>query len=534
MIRIPAACVLSTVLVISCVISPLAYPPPPESRSGSSPVPGIPAHAAPADLEKSSRLYFLGIQHYVSGNLDIAASRFTEALNLLETPETNADNPASEEEDLLRRKILYLLGKVILNGENEIPWIDHGQVPAQDTGQSSGQVPARTLGPSPETLPDIVIISSEQTERWIKYFSEDAHDRFSTYLERSGRYESMMRSTLRVHGLPEKLVYLPLIESGFNPRAYSSAHAAGIWQFISSTAKRRGLRVDYWVDERRNPEKSCEAAARHLRYLWEIFESWPLVLAAYNAGEKRVMDAVLAGATRDFWKLRLPRQTRHYVPRYMAGALIGIDPETYGFDIDYEPPLAYDIFEVDQATDLEYVAECTASSLPVLKDLNPDLRRACTPPGESGFPVRIPAGTLALCQERFFETPDDQRLAAQSQFAVHHVKQGETLSHIARRYGTTVSQIASANNLKSRNLIHVGQKLTVHTPGGGYAPPTDTGHAQDAEKIVYVVKRGDTLAAIARSYSTHVSNLRKWNGLGRNQHIIHPGDRLLIFLPKQS
>jgi membrane-bound lytic murein transglycosylase D len=516
-------------LSLALPLAPLsAYPPPPGTHTESPTSADSWQLETDNRLEEASSLYSAGINTYLTGEYEQAASRFRDALDLLATPESDGNAPVSDEEDLLRRKIAYLLGKVSGNGENETYWFE---------GRWDPGPPMETADASSQTgvLPEFSILSNGQTERWIQYFREDASDRFTTYLERSGRYESMMRKTLRAHGLPDDLVYLPLIESGFNPRAYSVAHAAGVWQFIRSTAKRCGLRVDYWVDERRDPEKSCEAAALHLRYLWEMFESWPLVLAAYNAGEKRVMDAILAGGTRDYWKLRLPRQTREYVPRFMAGATIARNPEAHEFHIDYQPPLTYEIFEVDQATDLELIARCSGSTLSALKDLNPHLRRGCTPPGEDGYPVMIPPGTRESCEANFFRIPKKERLASQSQFTIHRVRRGETLSHIARRYGTTVSNLVAANNLKSPNLIREGQKLTVPTPGSGRGwESAAAALPEDSEKIVYVVRRGDTLDAIARAHNTRVDHLRKWNGLGRNQYIIHPGDRLLIFLPGDS
>lgn len=499
------------------------YPLPPKVTPEVPPDQEFWTTPASAALEEAEDHYFMGIEAYLDGESDLAATYFARALDLLEGA-AHENGSLPEEHDLLRRKAAYLLSKVSGSGDNGIVYVEE----------------RRPLGPPAEPvdeLPELPIVADDHTERWLAYFSREAGDRFATYLARSGRYESLVRSTLRAHGLPEDLAYLPLIESGYNPRAYSVAHAAGVWQFIRSTAKRCGLRVDYWVDERRDPEKSCEAAARHLRSLWEIFESWPLVLAAYNAGEKRVMDAILSAGTRDFSKLRLPRQTRDYLPRFMAGALIAKNPEDYGFAVRYEPPLAYDILEVDQATDLDLIARCCASSVQTLKSLNPSLRRECTPPGERGYRVRIPPGTLARCEANLYKIPKEERLASQSQSTTHRVRRGETLSHIAARYGTTVSQIASANNLRSAHLIREDQKLTIpagtHFQGARVVPAGDDWQ-EDGEKIVYVVKKGDTLEAIARVHNTRVDHLRKWNGLGRNHYIIHPGDRLLIFVPRGS
>jgi len=508
------------VALLGCTSSVGAYPPPP---SEPSEVPAGQAdwpNATAADLEEATRIYYAGIEEYVAGEMDQAAAHFRSVIDLL-AETADEGTPQADDRDLLGRKAAYLLGKVSGNGEYDILWIGENLTLAH---------PAEAAG----TLPAVPIIANEKTKHWEAYFSEDAKERFYTYLERSGRYGPLTRKILQDRGLPEEIAHLPLIESGYNPKAYSVAHAAGVWQFIRSTAERCGLRIDYWVDERRDPEKSCEAAALHLRKLWEIFESWPLALAAYNAGEKRVMDAILSGGTRDFWRLRLPRQTRDYVPRYMAAARIAADPEAYGFDVQYEPPLTYDVFEVDQATDLEMLARCCGVPEADLKDLNPHLRRGCTPAGESGFPVRIPSGTREQCEKSFLRTPKDQRLASQTQFTEHRVRRGETLSHIARRYGTTISLIESANNLKSRNFIREGQTLTVPTPGytGSAATPGESKDA--AEKIVYVVKRGDTLEGIARAHNTRVEHLRKWNSLDRNQYLIHPGDRLLIFLSGRS
>jgi membrane-bound lytic murein transglycosylase D len=250
---------------------------------------------------------------------------------------------------------------------------------------------------------DIPVVWNESVSRFVNLFSGEQSDRMALYLKRSGRYEGMIRTKLREQGMPEDLLYLSMIESGFNPNARSRAQAVGLWQFMAGTARDYGLRVDGYVDERRDPEKSTDAALRYLRDLHRQFGSWNLAAAAYNTGEVRVSRAMRAttgaekGVETDFWRIRrlLPRDTREYVPLIYAAALVGKDPQRYGLGaVERWLPVATDTVSVPGGTSLGEVAEAVGISEKDLRAINPQLLQAMTPPGKP-YPVQVPDGSGA-------------------------------------------------------------------------------------------------------------------------------------------
>jgi membrane-bound lytic murein transglycosylase D len=331
---------------------------------------------------------------------------------------------------------------------------------------------------------DIPVVRNPSVERFIGIFTGRQQDRMALYLKRSGRYEGMIRGKLRERGMPEDLLYLSMIESGFNPTARSHASAVGLWQFIEDTGERYGLRVDGYVDERRHPEKSTDAALSYLEDLHGQFGSWYLAAAAYNTGEgrvARVMRQVTGkerGRDADFWRIRgrLPRETREYVPLMVAAALIGKEPQKYGLGgVARWMPLDYEEVQVPAGVRLSTVAQAVGVREIELKRLNPHLVRSMTPPGKKAYPVRIPGGR----GERFAaDFPGVQRRAAQlaareaaeeraaaarraASVRRHTVRNGESLWTIARRYDTTVRKVQAANGMGRRNRIRPGQRLVI-------------------------------------------------------------------------
>lgn len=327
---------------------------------------------------------------------------------------------------------------------------------------------------------DIPVVRNAPVERFIGIFSGRQQDRMALYLKRSGRYEGMIRAKLREKGMPEDLLYLSMIESGFNPTARSHAQAVGLWQFIEETGERYGLRVDGYVDERKHPEKSTDAALRYLGDLHEQFGSWYLAAAAYNSGEGRVgrvMKQVTGkqkGHDADFWRIRgrLPKETREYVPLMVAAALIGKEPQKYGLGgVQRWLPLEHDEVQVPAGTRLALVAEAVGVSENELKRLNPHLVRAMTPPGKKAYAVRVPRGrtqqyaaNFTGVQTRAAEKAAQERRVEQRRLAAvrrHTVRRGESLWTIARRYDTTVKKVQAANRLGSRSRIRPGQRLVI-------------------------------------------------------------------------
>lgn len=369
-----------------------------------------------------------------------------------------------------------LLGVAASGGPDE-------QNPPVSTAMAVGIVREATAAVSAATW-DIPVVRNAPVERFVGLFTGRQQDRMALYLKRSGRYEGMIRGKLRERGMPEDLLYLSMIESGFNPTARSHASAVGLWQFIEGTGTRYGLRVDGYVDERRHPEKSTDAALDYLQDLHEQFGSWYLAAAAYNTGENRVarvMKQVTGkerGKDADFWRIRgrLPSETREYVPLMVAAALIGKEPAKYGLGgVARWMPLAHDEVQVPGGTRLETVARAVGVTENEVKRLNPHLVRSMTPPGKNPYPVRVPEGRT----ERFAaDFPGVQRRATQlaareaateranaarraARVRRHTVRNGESLWTIARRYDTTVKKVQAANGLGRRNRIRPGQRLVI-------------------------------------------------------------------------
>ncbi|MBU4277733.1 MAG: LysM peptidoglycan-binding domain-containing protein [Proteobacteria bacterium] len=393
---------------------------------------------------------------------------------------------------------------------------------------------------------DIPIVINSRVEFFIEYFQTKVPKRFRIWLSRSGRYLPMMRAILKEHGLPEDLVYLALIESGFSCQAYSKAQAVGPWQFIRGTGKRYGLTINYWVDERRDPVKATHAAAKYLKDLHEEFGSWYLAAAAYNAGEGKVRRALKRYNADDFWTISqgrryyLKSETRQYVPKMIAAAIIAKEPDKYGFtDIKYEEPMVFDVVKVHPGTSLGVAAKLAGIQSKELNDLNPELRRWAIPPTGGMYELRIPQGGKAAFDLAYAEMPVLKRKARVGAVTVQ-VHRGDTLGRIAKTHGVSLNDLMAINpNLDPRRL-RIGQSVVV-PPGGG------SGHVQVAQrsnplihrslassprgtrKIHHTVKSGDTLWHIARSYNLNWRDILRWNG--RHTSRLQPGQDLVLYVP---
>jgi peptidoglycan lytic transglycosylase D len=381
---------------------------------------------------------------------------------------------------------------------------------------------------------DIPIVINERVEHFVQYFQTTAKKIFVNWLARSERYIPFMRNLLRESGLPEDLVYMALIESGFNPYAYSRRKASGPWQFIYFTGKRYGLKVNWWVDERRDPEKSTIAATKYLKDLYDLFECWYLAAAGYNAGEGKIINAMKRYRTEDFWELTkyryLKRETKDYVPQMIAAALIAKDPEKYGFvGIEYQEPLRYEKVSVPAATDLRLIAKACEASVEEMKDLNPELLRWCTPPDSQEYEIRIPFGKKDLFLKNFEALPRRDRF----QFKTHIVRKGDTLGGIARLYRVDLEPILELNRLKRSSLLSVGMNLIIPIPKDArmaWVPGKKTEKGSPSlrgEEITYTIKKGDTLWSIAQETGVNIGALSSWNNLHPEKKLM-PGDQLRI------
>jgi len=376
---------------------------------------------------------------------------------------------------------------------------------------------------------------SSSVNQNVRMFSSTLKGHFSQWLSRSGKYTDVMKGILREKGLPEDLVFLALIESGFNPMAYSWAQASGPWQFIRGTAKRYGLSVDSWVDERRDPIKSTKAAAEYLKDLYNLFGTWSLAMASYNAGEGNVAKAVMRNGSMDFWELRksgsLANETKEYVPKFIAAKMIAQNPTAYGFDnLEYETPFQFDEVVVDKAISLEVAAKYCGVSARDIKELNPELKRWCTPPNRPGYTLRVPLGTRDAFLENYRTRPENQSAG----WTEHTVRRGESMKGIARKYGVSVAAIAKANGVTSARR---GQSLIIPIEGVSSssiagddegAPRKSTPHK--AKRSTYKVRRGDTLSGISDRFGVSPKSLIKANSLQGSK--VRPGQKLVI--PKED
>ncbi len=305
-------------------------------------------------------------------------------------------------------------------------------------------------------------VAVKAVEKSTALFTERIRGRFAMWLSRSGKYLELMKEILKNKNIPEDMVFLSLIESGFNPYAYSVARAVGPWQFISATAKRYGLVIDWWRDERRDPIKSTEAAADYLSDLYEMFGSWNLAMAAYNAGEGRILKALKRSKSDDYWPLLKTRyiksETKNYVPRFIAATNIASNPEEFGFmNIEYHQPLNYDEVMVQGPIDLEIAAKCADTTIEIIKELNPELRRWCTPPGMSVYILRIPSGTKEIFQKNLAEIPENERFTV----AAYTVKKGDTIKKIAKRAGVPVKALFALNSIDSLKPLRYGTEINL-------------------------------------------------------------------------
>ncbi|HEX8392958.1 MAG TPA: transglycosylase SLT domain-containing protein [Longimicrobium sp.] len=378
---------------------------------------------------------------------------------------------------------------------------------AQDEGFVSEAAAAVT-----DATWDIPVVRNAPVQRFVTLFSRRQQDRMALYLKRSGRYEGMIRGKLRERGMPEDLLYLSMIESGFNPTARSHAQAVGLWQFIEGTGERYGLRVDGYVDERRHPEKSTDAALRYLTDLHGQFGSWYLAAAAYNTGENRVARAMRdvtgkqRGRDADFWRIRsrLPRETREYVPLMVAAALIGKEPHKYGMGtVKRWVPLEWDEVQVPAGTRLSTVAEAVGVGEAELKRMNPHLVRSMTPPGKKAYPVRVPQGRVERYAANFAQV--QQVAAARAQAEARQVAARRAVERQVAVRKAAERRVASRKAAQQRQVAaRRTSRVRRHT-----------------------VRRGESLWTIARRNNTSVNAVRRANGMGARSRI-RPGQRLVI------
>ena len=362
-------------------------------------------------------------------------------------------------------------------------------------------------------------------------------------LARANHYLPFMQRMLNENDLPTDIAYLPILESGFNPKAYSYAHASGIWQFIPETGRRYGLRYNYWIDERRDPIKSTSAAIEYLKKLYNDFHDWYLAMAAYNCGENRIARTIAQYRTNDYWQLKLPKETMNYIPQYIAYQLIGKNPQCFGIEVEPSDTFDLDTVHISDCLDLNKIAQGLNISYKELKQINPHIRTWCTPPDMKNVTLYLPNGT-AEKYKKFYST-----LSANDKIRWYRyrIKSGDNLGRIARKFKIPVNAIKSINKLRS-NYIYAGRYLYIPIPVAGAYPAITTQLTQKISKetkkrttrvktvstkgkkrINYKINKGETLYSISRDFNISIQDICNWNSI-KNPRKIHAGKIIVLYL----
>jgi membrane-bound lytic murein transglycosylase D len=553
------SCVVAGCCLAGCSSNPKASVPtsaPPPQAVIPTPEPPAP----PPQLDPILVLLAQADHHFAEGELQLrnghlteARAAFDRALDLLLTAPQGA-----RVEPRLRESFERLVDRI---GALEASALSAGDGFAEKSYEPASIDELLSVsafdGPSPPAEPeltkqvkddlastahDIPIPTHNRVLAYVQLFTGRLREWMATSLQRGAGYLPMIQNVFRAEGLPLDLAYVPIVESAFKPNALSRAQAKGVWQFMKETARENGLKQDWYIDERADPEKSTLAAAKYLGTLHRMFGGdWHLALASYNGGPGRVQRAVKRAGSADFWALSgsskfLPRETREYVPMILAAIIIARNPAQYGFDI---APVATEAFErvtVPAATDIRRLAEWIATPVSELQALNPELRRFTTPVRAANYEVKVPVGMADVIRERLVTAPPTEI----SGVRWHTAKRADTLNSLARQFRVSRTELAQANQLSLNARLRAGQELviprapaTLVTAQNLRGSDADVARAADmkttateGDHSIYVVRRGDTLYAIAKRFGLSVNTLKSINNLRANY--IVPGDRLSI------
>jgi membrane-bound lytic murein transglycosylase D len=444
---------------IGCAVAPAPRRVQPAVAAGPNPS---------AAIQAASEKFYAGKEAALSGDFACAGISFQDALDIMvpvagprvEGPEVNEfsasllesiaryEEMGREPDTAERRETPDALQDVTVAAAPEEIERARREV-GSDTRQAAFDIPI--------TVNDQVlsIVASFQSRPGVK-------SRFAAGLARSGRYMPMIRAVFEREGLPRDLAYVAMIESSFKTTAHSTAKAHGVWQFIASTGRRYGLRSNRALDERSDPVKATEAAARYFRDLYDIFDDWYLAMAAYDAGEGRIARALARTGAQSYWDLcrlgAIPRETRLYVPSVVAAALIAKNPAHYGFDVAPEPPLQFQTVRLSKPVSLRRLASVCEIDYDELHQLNPELKTEVTPFEPAGYLLRVPGDLKSVVESRVGSLPAARVPAAERH---HRVHKGETLARVARRFGVSVVALAQANDLNPRSRLSPQTDLVI-------------------------------------------------------------------------
>jgi membrane-bound lytic murein transglycosylase D len=528
-------------------------------------VEAVPAPAAPAEdpvvtlIAASEEHFKAGREALELGHVEAARLEFDKAVNvLLESTYGGRTEPRIREHfDRLVDRISAYEVKALAEGDGftekkyEPATIDELLAASATITPPEATPEVEEAVQNDPVVHDVPIPQNPRVLSFVQLFQGRLREFIQEGLQRGSKYLPMIQNVFRAEGLPLDLAYIPLVESAFKPNALSRAKAKGVWQFMRGTGVENGLRQDWYIDERSDPEKATVAAAKYLTTLVKMFDGdWHLALASYNGGPGRVQRALKQTRTTDFWSLAakgraLPRETRDYVPMILAAIIIARNPAQYGFEFVPDSLIAYDTVTLPKPVDLRRVAEWTNTTIDEIQALNPELRRWTTPVRDAAYELKVPAGTSPLVTAML----DDSLATELASLKWYTVRKGETLATVARRLGVSRTDLAEANYLRTNARIAAGQKLMVpHESTVLLAARTDrpvpaaesralntadpvvpavASGPSERVKVFYRVKRGDTLASIARLFRTTVSALQTWNNIDGTRIIA--GDRLTIY-----
>ncbi|HEY1250347.1 MAG TPA: transglycosylase SLT domain-containing protein [Thermoanaerobaculia bacterium] len=543
------------------------------TRAASAPAPA--AAPGPEELAqaRATSEFELGKDAALTGDFECARGHFQSAVDAVRP----AGGPAVTGPMLGFSLDLYesIQRYEALAGATEEAGTSHGEVApeladleAPEATEAEITTAREAVASEPAIASDVPIVVNDAVLRVIAAFQSPAlHDKIEAGLGRSGRYVPMIQRIFAEQGLPQDLAWIAFIESSFLPHARSNKAAHGIWQFMPRTGREYGLKSNGIIDERRDPEKATRAAAVYLAYLHELFDDWYLAMAAYNAGEGKIMRGIQRTGAKDFWQLAANRtairkQTKNYVPAFLASVLISKNPSHYGFDVAPAPPLEYDTVVLDRPVSLEHLAAGAQLTLDDLQDLNPELRLTVTPTQPEGYALKVPAGSHDAVLAAYADAPT----AKPPSFKTYVAKKGDTLPRIAKRHGVSVASLAAANSLSTRSKVARGQEIMIPEKavvassrtksGGAKAASSKTSSSTSSKsssskskssstKIAqastssaskkapapksqksYRVRSGDTLYRIAVQHGVTVAEILAINSVGGVG--IHPGDLLKI------
>lgn len=479
-------------------------------------------------IKRAEELFKEGVSEIEKGHLLKARNFFDSAIDAFLTSPISINESIklreSFEETL--RKIYEMEMKSISEGDGfveqgtEIAFIDELEnietfpLPPEKAKELIEKVKAEMTG----RVFSIPVEINEKVLFFIEIFKNERREKFERALINSGKFINIIKEIFKEEEVPEDLAYLPLIESEFKIKAMSRARAKGMWQFIDRTGRLYSLNYNWWIDEKYDFVKATRAAAKHLKDLYNRYGDWYLALAAYNAGPGKIDRAIAKTGKLDFWEIAKTRhirtETKNYVPAFLASLIIAKNPAEHGFDITPAPELQWEVFKIKSPTDLRIIAECAETTIEEIQELNPELRRLTTPGNVPYYEIRLPKGKAEIFNQNFAKIPEEKRVF----WRWHIVQRGETLSSIGKKYGVAVYVLKEVNSLTS-NRIKPEMRLLIPAR-------KDIGYTR--ERIVHVVRKGETLFRIAMKYNTSVERIKEWNGLKDN--IISPGKRLIIYI----